>query len=424
MGSSYTHTCRCLASSVRCGPMVGTQNLGKDVWLRIAADVAQRETPKSIARKYKVQLRAILYGLDRLKRTGSILPQPRGQRKGKKVPVKRRTTAEQDEEIVKFVRKERGKELELTTRMIKKGVGLPVSRTTIGRRLKERGYAARPPRNKTSYTPQQRKVRVAFAKYYKSWSVEDWAGVFFTDEHDVKHPGGKYGSRQVQSRKRFIWRMKEEALRNDCVRPKGKSAKGGQHTKVCVAVGNGKVILIETAKKYIDNKKPQKPRPPQKVSLRGKVIGRPRQTDTAKKKSKGGLDGRAYAVYLEDLAPLARAALGTPAAEPLLGLQDNYSVHYEEHAEDSAAAVNMEFIEGFPPLSPDLNPIEAIFGIADERLVARHANARAKDKGETLQRFKGEMEKMSAEGVIGKTIATMPRRMKDVLKVNGGPTKW
>ena len=91
---------------------------------------------------------------------------------------KRKTTAEQDGQIV-----EAAKRIKFTTpRRIKRKLGLDVSSRTIDRRLIEVGLFGRVARHKKKFSDEEKRKRLSFAEGYKEWTADDWMRVEFTDE--------------------------------------------------------------------------------------------------------------------------------------------------------------------------------------------------------------------------------------------------
>jgi hypothetical protein len=76
------------------------------------------------------------------------------------------------------------------------------------------------------------------------------------------------------------------------------------------------------------------------------------------------------------------------------------------------------------PRSPCLNPIENVFGYAEERLEERWIEKRPVDPAETLARFREICAAAAEAGDIKRTVASMPKRLKLVIDANGGPIRY
>ena len=95
----------------------------------------------------------------------------------------------------------------------------------------------------------------------------------------------------------------------------------------------------------------------------------------------------------------------------------------KEYVQPVIQSENVGFIE-IVTRSPDTNPIEENFQHADEKKLKRDAKKRPKDVDESCKRFKEEFQRLADTGVLANTVASMPRRMRDILDADGGPTKW
>lgn len=80
---------------------------------------------------------------------------------------------------------------------------------------------------------------------------------------------------------------------------------------------------------------------------------------------------------------------------------------------------------GIPPRSPDLNPIENMFHMVRRQLKddALEREIKHETYKEFSERVKQTLESYSKE-YIDKTIASMPGRIKEVIKCKGGRTKY
>ena len=75
----------------------------------------------------------------------------------------------------------------------------------------------------------------------------------------------------------------------------------------------------------------------------------------------------------------------------------------------------------WPPQSPDLNPIEHLWGILKRRLAAYEVAP--KGITELWERVEAEWEKIDAS-VCQKLMESMPRRMEAVIRAKGGYIKY
>ncbi len=114
----------------------------------------------------------------RLKTTGDLSDAPRSGRP-------HATTAEQDAAIVNAS----DNQPFLLAREIRNDLSLPVSASTVGRRLDEAGLPSRVAARKRHYTDDERRKRLSFAHGYSRWTAEDWERVIFADEVTVEGDG-------------------------------------------------------------------------------------------------------------------------------------------------------------------------------------------------------------------------------------------
>ena len=87
---------------------------------------------------------------------------------------------------------------------------------TVKRILKAQGLNGRIRIKKPRLTKRHKKLRLKFAKKYKSWKKEDWEKVIFSDETRISRIGS--------DGKRYIWRKVGETLSNRIIEP---TVKGG-----------------------------------------------------------------------------------------------------------------------------------------------------------------------------------------------------
>ncbi|GBN32974.1 hypothetical protein AVEN_153850-1 [Araneus ventricosus] len=73
-----------------------------------------------------------------------------------------------------------------------------VSRVAVSKRLHETGLFARRPAVCVPLTSTNRRVRLAWCREHRDWSMDQWATVLFTDESRF--------SLNTDSRRMFIWR--------------------------------------------------------------------------------------------------------------------------------------------------------------------------------------------------------------------------
>ena len=79
----------------------------------------------------------------------------------------------------------------LPIKAIRKQLSVPISASTIVRRLLAAGLPSRIAAQKRHYTAEQKRARLSFAHGYKHWGVEEWERVIFSDEKTFEGTGRK-----------------------------------------------------------------------------------------------------------------------------------------------------------------------------------------------------------------------------------------
>lgn len=108
---------------------------------------------------------------------------------------KRKTTAQEDRRIVRFVKSKPFS----SAKQVKEDLELQVSETTVRRRLREKSLYAHSPRKVPLLTKKHTAKRLQFANQHLNWPIEKWRNVLWTDESKIVLYGGT-GSRQYVRR--------------------------------------------------------------------------------------------------------------------------------------------------------------------------------------------------------------------------------
>ena len=101
-------------------------------------------------------------------------------------------------------------------------------------------------------------------------------------------------------------------------------------------------------------------------------------------------------------------------------MQDGASIHRAKHTQKWLAENNIPVLK-WPPNSPDLNPIENVWGLLTRAVFANGRQFQTKDelKAEILKQW----DLLCAE-TLCKLIKSMPNRIIDVISLKGGNTKY
>ena len=248
---------------------------------------------------------------------------------------------------------------------------IAVSSSTVRRRLIEKGLVGRVAAKKPLLRENNRVKRLNFAKKHKHWTKEDWYQVLWTDESKFEQFGTK--------RRVYVRRRKGERYKNECLLPTLKH--GGGSIMVCGAIsaaGTGDLVKIDGImdKKVYHN-----------ILVRHGVPSGSR------------LIGQGF-IFQEDNDPKHAS---------------NYCRNYLRRKEASGALKMMEW----PPQSPDLNPIEQIWGVLEDKLDRSKVHSK-----ETLWNELQKTWNITSVETLRKYIDTMPRRCAAVIAAKGGHTKY
>jgi transposase len=251
---------------------------------------------------------------------------------------------------------------------LNKSLSKPVCVNTIRTALHESGYYARSGKRKPLVSEQNRKRRLWFAKFSKSFTSE-WNNIIFSDE-------SRYVLFDNDSHK-WVWRKPSEKYQVDCLIPTVKHSSGimvwGCFTREKV----GPLVMLE-----------------------------------------GRVTGRVYQQTLQDYLLPFIASLDS--SQIWIFQDDNATVHRTAAVKKFKEDNNILSLT-WPPQSPDLNPIEHLWDELERRL--RKRQSMPKTKQELFSALKEEWFKIEPD-VLAKLVDSMPRRVQAVLKSRGMPTRY
>lgn len=247
--------------------------------------------------------------------------------------------------------------------------GVELSDQTVRNRLKEANLRPRRPVRKPALTPYHIRTRLNFAREHVAWQLRQWRPVLFTDE-------SRFRLSRCDGRVRVYRRPHE---RHSAATIQEVEKFGGGSVMVW-----GGISLDERTELVV-------------------VPGR--------------LNAQRYIdLILEDHVIPAAYGIG----QNFVFMQDNARLH--------TAAITMNFLRhhgihtmNWPPLSPDLNPIEHLWDLLDRRV------RRRPDPPQTLQQLTNalieEWENIPQED-IRRLVRSMPRRCQAVIRANGRHTRY
>jgi transposase len=242
---------------------------------------------------------------------------------------------------------------------------------TVSRVLKEFGFVARIKKKKPKLTTAHKKARLAWAKKYENWSVEEWKKVVWSDE-------SKFNVIQSDG-KEYFWTQHPSVITEDSITPTMKFGGGGVNVWSCITwEGTGFSCKINET-----------------------------------------LDAELYCRILREELMKTFEYYGIDKEEAIFQ-HDNDPKHTSKLANDALSDLDLKVMT-WPSQSPDLNPIEHYWDHVGRQLKQKQVIVRTKDQ------LWIELEKILIEKnkeLCRKLISTMPRRVLDLIKAKGGHTKW
>ena len=299
----------------------------------------------------------------------------------------RKTTKREDRYILRASKRFN----EIPLRDISQIVNVPVSKSTISRRLHEMNYGRYVERKKPYLSLGNIQARLDWAIAHKDWTVEQWKKVIWSDECplQVGH----------SSRRKWVTRKKGEELDSKNIYPTFKS---------------GHITLMVWA------------------CFTGERLGPLMVFD------EGGVGSDEYMeVILDGLLSLVDDLL-EPPEEPgvirvrdkdtLIFMQDNAGCHKTQEILDLLEEEGIPVME-WPAQSPDLNPLENLWSDFKDRFHTRFLQlytrpSRSQDSRYRYQELAKQVWAKQGQEMIDNLIESMPRRCADVIAAGGKWTKY
>jgi len=278
----------------------------------------------------------------------------------------RKITPKQRRRLIRHVKKNRRQDIET----IRENIDFThVTGRTINNELLQVGLKSYKPTKKPKITKAQKKKRVEWAKKHSNLTTDEWEKWIFSDESyfTIQYEGGQR-----------VRRESGEGLLPECLSESTKWASKIMFWGAFFFNGVSELIFIDgtmNSERYIQ-------------ILQEGLLSLFRRHR---------MDKNAY-VFQED---------GDPKHQ-------SHQTKYWKKKE------GLNFIENWPPNSPDLNPIENLWSILKRRVGALKPTTVDQAK----QYLRQEWRRLEADGELTQFIHSMPKRCQEVLRMKGQPTKY
>uniref|UniRef100_A0A8C4RHS4 Transposase n=1 Tax=Erpetoichthys calabaricus TaxID=27687 RepID=A0A8C4RHS4_ERPCA len=244
--------------------------------------------------------------------------------------------------------------------------GVTVSCDTIRRTLQRNGMHGYRPRRKPLLKSMHKKPRLEFAKAHAEKDEDYWDSILCSDETKIT----VFGTNGFKT----VWRRKGEDFKEKCMVPTVKYGGGSALMWGCMsAAGVGELHFVD-----------------------------------------GIMNSTMYCSILKEKMLPSLRALGRRAL-----FQHNNDPKHTSKATVAFLKKNRVKVIEWPSMSPDLNPIEHLWGIL-KRQVEHHSPSTIQPLKEVILE---EWKKIDV-AICRQLVHSMPRRLGAVLKNHGGHTKY
>lgn len=320
---------------------------------------AEGQSIRKIAETVKKPPSSVQYVLSKYRQTKSVDNRCRSGR-----PAKLETRHKRA--VLRYIRQNPKMSAPKLAAMLERDYGINVVAQTIRNIIKTAGYNGRVSRKKPYVSKVNRQKRLAFAKEHVNKPQSFWDSVIFSDESIFRIFGS--GGRVM------VWRRPNQQLQSQNLTPTVKHGGGGVCVWGCMsATGVGNLVFVE-----------------------------------------GNMDWRQYMDILKQ---------NLHASAEKLNLRESFIFQQDNDPKHTALNVKLWLLYNTrrqlhtPPQSPDMNPIEHLWGELKRRLTARDIRNKAQLKVALLE----EWNKIEPE-TTRKLVTAMRKRMRDIIKAKGGPT--
>lgn len=282
----------------------------------------------------------------------------------------RKTTPREDRYVVQRVRRQRTATASSINNDLRNTTGVQVSNETIRRRLNEVGLRARRRAACPLLQPRHRATRLRWAQDHENWGIAEWSRCLFTDE-------SKFNFFRSDGRV-LVWRRTNERFKEE-------------HMEARVAFGGGGVTVWGGMS--MNGKS-------ELVILRGESMNGARYRD----------------LCVRDIVVPYAQNFG----DDFILVDDNARPHRARIVNEILADHGIERME-WPPLSPDMNPIEHVWSRMKRKM--KEWEGRLDNLDELVNAIQHEWDAIPQE-FLQALVESMPRRVAALIRSRGGPTKY
>lgn len=278
----------------------------------------------------------------------------------------RKLTPRQERLVMRKVEENRHASAQQVSKEVETEIGVNVSRDTICRTVQRNGMHGCRPRRKPLLKPSHKKARLEFARAHAEKDEGYWDSILWSDESKIN----LFGTDGFKT----VWRRKGEEYKEKCMVPTVKHGGGSVLMWGCMsAAGVGELHFID-----------------------------------------GIMNSQMYCSILKAKMLPSLRAVGRRA----IFQHDNDPKHTSKATADFLKRNRVRVIP-WPSMSPDLNPIEHLWGIL-KRQVEHHSPS----NNQALKDVILEEWKKIDVAKCCQLVHSMPRRLGAVIANNGGHTKY
>ena len=314
---------------------------------------------KKISNRLQISANTIAKIVQKFKCTGDVRAKPRLGRPSL-------LTKRDERHIRQCVIKDRNRAASSIAQEISSVSGKSVSAQTIRRSLNAMEFHGRIPRKKPLLNAKHKANRLSFAKTYKNKENNFWSKVLWSDETKIN----LFGSDGIKR----VWRRAGEAYNENCTKPTVKHGGGSVMVWGCMSTaGVGQLQFIE-----------------------------------------GKMDSKMYCEILKNKMLPSLRTLGRGAKFQ----HDNDPKHTAKITSQFFSSKKVSVLP-WPSMSPDLNPIEHLWGVLKRKVEEK--------KPRNTQQLKQAVEDewMSIQqATCANLVESMPRRLDAVISNKGSHTKY